>query len=270
MTQPPRLRILAVDVGAGTQDVLVYESDREPENCVKLVLPSQTQVVARRIAAVTAARRPLHLTGAVMGGGASTGAVQAHLAAGLPVTATANAARTIHNDPVRVARFGVTIREDTPSGAAVIALRDLDLDALGGGLNAFGVALPDIVAGAVQDHGYRPGSGNNEVRFEYLQGLLDGGADLAGMVYRQPPAEMTRMAAVSETIPGAYVMDTGAAAVLGALGDPVVARAANSTGAILVNVGNMHTFAVLLQGRRLYGLFEHHTGGLTTALIGDL
>ena len=36
--------ILAIDVGAGTQDVLLFDPDREPENCLKLVLPSQTIV----------------------------------------------------------------------------------------------------------------------------------------------------------------------------------------------------------------------------------
>ena len=45
------------------------------------------------------------------------------------------------------------------------------------------------------------------------------------MVYREPPAGMTRMAAVREAVPGAWLMDTGAAAVLGSLGDPVVAAA---------------------------------------------
>src|SRR4051812_10733532 len=81
---------------------------------------------------------------------------------------------------------------------------------------------------------------------------------------------MTRMQAIVERLPGAYVMDTGAAAVLGSLGDPVVARAVNADGAILVNVGNMHTFATLVKGTRLYGLFEHHTGGITAEIIADL
>jgi uncharacterized protein (DUF1786 family) len=89
------------------------------------------------------------------------------------------------------------------------------------------------------------------------------------MVYQTPPLGMTRMASVATTVPGVYLMDTGAAAVLGALGDPAVARAAE-LGAILVNVGNMHTFATLLKGRRLYGFFEHHTGGITPAIIADL
>ncbi len=264
------LRILAIDVGAGTQDILVYESDKTPENCFKLVLPSQTQVVGKRLRDAAAARLPVHLTGTLMGGGESGYAVADHLAAGLAVTATPRAAATIHNDPDRVARLGVEIRNEAPPGAAIVETKDIDLDALGSALRAFGVELPEVVAVAVQDHGYRPGAGNNEVRFDYLQSLIDGGGDLAGMVYREPPAGMTRMASVAQMVPGVYLMDTGAAAVLGALGDSAVATAVEGQGAILVNVGNMHTFAVLVRGHRLFGLFEHHTGGITPAIIGDL
>jgi len=130
--------------------------------------------------------------------------------------------------------------------------------------------VPNRVAVAVQDHGYRPGAGNNEVRFDYLQNLLASGGDLRRMVYTTPPSGMTRMAAVQESIPGVTLMDTGAAAVLGALGDPQVADAVASDGAILVNVGNMHTFATLVRGRRLYGLFEQHTGGITPQIIAGL
>ena len=276
----PPLRVLAIDVGAGTQDVLVYDADREPENCPKLVLPSQTQVVGRRIREATAVGRPVHLTGTLMGGGASGEAARDHLAAGLPLSATPAAARTLHNDLARVERMGVALRDEPPPDAVVVETRDVDLDALRAALDPFEVELPPVVAVAVQDHGDPlavaavnplPGlpdeqghststaaaaegdSVHNRVRFEYLQGLLAGGGELARMVYQEPPVGMTRMRAVRETVPGAYVMDTGAAAVLGALGDPAVARAAAGEGAILVNVGNMHTFATLVQGRRLFG-----------------
>src|SRR5918997_1116779 len=70
-------RILAIDVGAGTQDILLWESDRTYENCVQLILPSQTQIVAGRIGEQTAAGRDIYLTGALMGGGASSEAVAA-------------------------------------------------------------------------------------------------------------------------------------------------------------------------------------------------
>jgi uncharacterized protein (DUF1786 family) len=262
--------ILAIDVGAGTQDVLIYDPAREPENCLKLVLPSQTQIVGRRVRDATAAGQAIHLTGALMGGGASSDAMKEHLAVGLPLSATPDAARTLHNDLAKVRALGVAIRPDPPAGAVIIETGDVDLAALANALRPFGVELPSAAAIAVQDHGYRPGSGNNEVRFEYLQGLLAGGGDLRRMVYTAPPDGMTRMAAVRQANPGAVLMDTGAAAVLGALGDPIVANAANDGGAILVNVGNMHTFATLVRGRRLYGLFEHHTGGITPAIIGGL
>jgi uncharacterized protein (DUF1786 family) len=264
------VRILAVDVGAGTQDILVYDSRRTPENCVKLVMPSQTQIVGERIRRVTADGKPLHLVGSLMGGGESSHAVSDHLNAGLPVTATAQAAGTLHNDLDRVRRMGVEIQDDPPPEAAIVELIDIDIDAIEHALHLFSVEIPEVVAVAVQDHGYRPGSGNNEVRFAYLQGLVEGGGELVNTVFQRPPDGMTRMASVLEKIAGGYVMDTGAAAVLGALGDPVVARAVDGDGAILVNVGNMHTFATLVRGRRLYGLFEHHTGGITAEIIGEL
>lgn len=268
---PPSDRpILAIDVGAGTQDILLYDPAREPENCLKLVLPSQTQIIGSRVREATASKLPIHLCGVLMGGGASTDAMKEHLAAGLALSAAPDAARTIHNDLQRVQALGVEIRPDPPAGAVVIETADVDLGALATALAPFGIDLPELLAVAVQDHGFRPGSGNNEVRFEYLQGLLDGGGDLRRMVYTEPPAGMTRMEAVRRSTPGVYLMDTGAAAVLGALGDPVVAEAANGAGAILVNVGNMHTFATLIKGQRLFGLFEHHTGGITPEIIAAL
>lgn len=264
------IRVLAVDVGAGTQDILVYDSRRTPENCFKLVLPSQTQIVGGRIREATARGNALHLQGRLMGGGESGYAISDHLEAGLTVSATAAAARTLHNDLDRVARMGVEIRERAPEGAAVVDLADINLDAIGRALNLFGVEMPEIVAVAVQDHGYRVGSGNNDVRFEYLQGLIEAGGDLAAAIYRRAPDGMTRMAALLEAVPGAFVMDTGAAAVLGSLGDPLVARAVATTGAVLVNAGNMHTFATLVKGRRLFGLFEHHTSDITLEIISEL
>ncbi|MDE3228946.1 MAG: pyruvate formate lyase-activating protein, partial [Chloroflexota bacterium] len=64
-----RKRILAVDVGTGTQDVLLFDSERSIENCFAMVLPSPTVIVQRRILRATAERRPVLLSGHIMGGG---------------------------------------------------------------------------------------------------------------------------------------------------------------------------------------------------------
>src|SRR6476661_5802991 len=140
MTPPER--ILAIDVGAGTQDILLWESDRAYENCVQLILPSQTQIVAGRIRRLTAARRPIHLVGTVMGGGASSDAVAAHLAAGLAVTATPEAAKTLHDNPARVEATGVRITADQPPDATPVTLADLDPAALREALAIFDVPMP--------------------------------------------------------------------------------------------------------------------------------
>lgn len=263
-------RILAIDVGAGTQDILLWESDRTYENCVQLILPSQTQIVAARIRRLTAAGRALHLAGVVMGGGASSDAVAAHLAAGLAVTATPEAARTLHDNPRRVAALGVRIVPEAPPGAATVVLGDLDPAALREALARFEVPWPGRFAVAVFDHGESLELSNRRFRFRHLERLIAAGGDLGLMVYDDDlPPYLTRMAAARALLPGATVMDTGAAGVWGALEDPVVAARAGR-GAILVNIGNMHTFAILLRGRRMLGLFEHHTHLLTTARLAEL
>ena len=64
------------------------------------------------------------------------------------------------------------------------------------------------------------------------------------------------------------MMDTGAAAIWGALQDANVA-AHQEEGLIVVNVGNQHTVGVLLQHARIWGLFEHHTVLMSTAKLAD-
>jgi uncharacterized protein (DUF1786 family) len=39
---------------------------------------------------------------------------------------------------------------------------------------------------------------------------------------------------------------------------------------VLVNLGNMHTFAALIQRGKVLGVFEHHTGGLDQHLLDRL
>nr|WP_243687789.1 hypothetical protein [Methanobacterium formicicum] len=43
------MKILAIDVGTGTQDIMLYDSYDSMENAVKMVLPSPTKIMAHRI-----------------------------------------------------------------------------------------------------------------------------------------------------------------------------------------------------------------------------
>jgi uncharacterized protein (DUF1786 family) len=119
---------------------------------------------------------------------------------------------------------------------------------------------------AVFDHGAAPpGVSDRRFRFDYLREQVERGIGLEGFGFlaAEIPARMTRMQAVARDWAGPeplFLMDTGPAAILGALEDAVVAAA---DPVVVVNVGNFHTIAALLHGRRIGGLFEHHTGQLT-------
>src|SRR5712692_10894097 len=104
--------ILTVDIGTGTQDVLLFDSERELENCFKLVLPSPTVVIADRIRGATAARKRLVLHGVTMGGGPSHWATMDHVRAGLQAFATPEAARTFDDDLEAVADMGIQVVSD--------------------------------------------------------------------------------------------------------------------------------------------------------------
>src|ERR1700694_157272 len=106
------MQILTIDVGTGTQDVLLFDSEREIENCFKLVLPSPTVAMADRIRVATAGRKRLGLHRSTLGGGPPHWATMDHVRAGLETFATPEAARTFDDDLDAVTRMGIQIVSD--------------------------------------------------------------------------------------------------------------------------------------------------------------
>ena len=260
--------LLAVDVGGGTQDILLWQAQQELENSVKLVLPSPTQVVAARLHQLRKEKRPVFLHGWLMGGGAITTAVKEHLNEGLAVYASPSAALSLADDLARVRSLGVQITEQAPDDAGCLLTTDLDLNAIKLMLSAFALDLPGQLAVAVCDHGYSPGESNRLFRFRMWEDFLAAGGFLSDLLWGQPPSHLTRMQAILEQAPGTLLMDTAAAALWGALEDSQAA-AWQEQGLCLVNIGNMHTVAFLLQGQQVWAVFEHHTSCLSTAELGQ-
>ena len=260
--------LMAVDVGGGTQDIFIWEPGQTVENGVKLVLPAPTQVLARRIQRLTAQGQPIFLQGRVMGGGAVTQAVRHHLGQGLPVYATAQAAFTFSDRLEAVQAWGVILTESPPPEAVTLTLGDVGVEDWRQVLAAFEVPFPSHFAVAVQDHGFHPQGSNRRFRFQGWENFLEQGGKLAALASRQPLSHFTRMAAVAEVLPGVMLMDTCAAGVRGALLDPQ-ARGHLERGLTVINVGNAHTFAALVRGDRLWGIYEHHTGLLSPEKLWD-
>jgi uncharacterized protein (DUF1786 family) len=267
------MRVLAVDVGTGTQDILLYESDAPIENACKLVMPAPTVTVAAAIRQATADRLPVLFHGVLMGGGPCHWAATDHIAAGLPFYATPAAARTFDDDLAAVERQGVRLVGDDEAagltGVRRVRARDFQYNLILDTLHAFGVpGEPDAVCVAVFDHGNAPpGVSDRTFRFDYLRERVRTAADLRGFAHPRGaiPARFTRFQAVADDFDGPQplvLMDTAAAAIVGALEDPVVAAQPQ---AVLANIGNFHCLACHLVDGEVAGFFEHHTGELTVA-----
>ncbi|MGA9099493.1 MAG: DUF1786 domain-containing protein [Methanotrichaceae archaeon] len=254
--------LLAIDVGAGTQDILFYREDVSIEGSIKMILPSQTVIVAGRIDDARQRCHDVFLEGPTMGGGASTSAVMRHLAAHLKVYATPSAAATINDNLERVEKLGIVIQEEAPASAEVIETGDIDIPALCNAFGLFDIDLPVEIAVAVQDHGYSPNRSNRLVRFEHMANAIASGGTIEAFAYRLPPDNMTRMLAVKNYLEKegfeAILMDTGPAAIFGAAMDSHCIEPA-----LIINFGNGHTVVALLDDGRIISLFEHHTSQLS-------
>ncbi|PWH20019.1 MAG: pyruvate formate lyase-activating protein [Anaerolineae bacterium] len=275
------MRVLTVDIGTGTQDIFLYDSRLDIENGYKLILPSPTMMVRRRVQACTQRREAIALYGVMMGGGPSHWAVEDHLRAGYPVYATPAAARSFNDDLEAIRQMGIQLLSEDeikalPPMVQRIELKDFDFRAIEQAFRLFGVDLNDLsaVAVAVFDHGDAPPQvSDRQFRFDYLDQRLRATNRLSAFAYLsdQIPAILTRLQAVAASAAGVdaplVVMDTAPAAVLGALFDPIVAE---RRPLLIANVGNFHTLAFRLGEQGIEGLFEHHTGLLDLVKLDSL
>jgi uncharacterized protein (DUF1786 family) len=264
------MKLLSVDIGTGTQDILLLDTNLDPENAFKLILPSPTMMVHRRIRELAAARTPILLTGHQMGGGPSAWAIADAARAGVPVSMTPSAAATLDDDLDKVTALGIRLVTEAESrhlqGVERIELKDFDFAAILRTFTDYGVDLQDLgaVAVGVFDHGSAPpGVSDRKFRFDYLDRRIREKNSLAAFAWRAEdiPASMTRLQAVADSAGDLpcplIVMDTAPAAVLGAGFDPRVAALTNK---IICNIGNFHTLAFRLGEAGIEGVFEHHTG----------
>lgn len=272
------MRLLCLDIGSGTQDILFLDTEQPVENAVQLVLPAPTILVAERIKTATRRGDPILLTGETMGGGACTKALRRHLEAGLTAYAVPRAALSFNDDLDIVASWGVKlVSPDEATGLkidTVIRMGDIAIDVLREALSLWSIRLnPDVLGVAVLDHGTAPpGQSQRLSRFAHLERFLKLNNTLETLIFTpvDVPPYLTRMQAVVRSVgekTPLVLLDTGAAAVLGASLDSVVATHPHH---LATNVGNSHTIAFLLLRSKVLGLFEHHTSLLSLTKLETL
>lgn len=265
-------QILAIDIGAGTQDILLYQCGREEENNPQLVLPSPSKVWAKRLEGLKA---DIFLHGDTIGGGSIGTVLGQHMKKGHNVYMTEMAARTIRDDLNEVREMGVeVVVEDRPTGFVgdEVELIEVDIPFVMRVLNFLGEGEQlSVVAIAVQDHGSSPyGESDRTFRFSCFRRALEEDKGFARLTYvpnEIPPYYHRMLSAVQRVMREGWtkiiVMDTAISAIIGA-------ESESEEPQLVANIGNGHTIMALIIKGEIQGLLEHHTSLLTPDKLRDL
>ena len=262
------MRILAIDVGTGTQDIMIYDTEKELENSIKLVLPSPHLYISQRI---RECENDIYFDGDIMGGGKIKNTILEHMEKEYRVVMEPTCAKTIRDDLEQVKSFGIEIADNEESYESFtrITLGDINITKLSEFLLGYDLEFDfDEIAIAVQDHGYSPDMGDRDFRFEKIREKVQKPISPLEFGFRDDtlPDYFTRMQAVRRQVANEgidelpLVMDTKFASIAGMCYDEI-AEKLNSY--IVIDIGNGHTTAASIEGGKIQGVFEHHTSSLT-------
>lgn len=263
-------KILAIDIGQGTQDILLYDPQKNIENCISLILPSPTALYGKIIENTAG---DLYIYGGTIGGGLLSSAIKKHLKKGYAVYMEPEAAASIRDNLDSVRRLGIYIGHPAePFNGKKLQLSEVNLPLLKGFLAHFSEAM-DVaaIAIAVQDHGTSPEGGSDRLfRFEMLAKQLTEHQNPVQCAYwdEEVPPFFTRMTSLVKTIKKDFsgkvlVMDTALCAVLGCMEDYPAPY-------LIVNAGNDHTMCAIVENNKVAALLEHHTAMLSPDKLRNL
>ena len=261
------MRILAIDVGTGTQDIMIYDTEKELENSLKLVLPSPHLYISQQIREI---ENDLYFTGEIMGGGKIKKSLLEHMEKGYKEVMEPICAKTIRDNIEQVKSLGIEIADENKdyTDYSKIRLGDINIKKLSEFLLGYDLDFDfDEIAIAVQDHGYNENMGDRDFRFEKIREKVSHPISPLEFGFKEDvPEYFTRMQAVRRQIKDEgieilpLVMDTKFASIAGMCYDEVASRL-NSF--IVIDIGNGHTTAASIENGKIQGVFEHHTSSLT-------
>lgn len=261
------MRILAIDVGTGTQDIMIYDSEKELENAIKLVLPSPHLYISQQIRET---ENDIYFKGEIMGGGKIKNTILEHKEKGYDIVMNSTCARTIRDDLEQVKSFGIKISDEENDfrDYSKITLGDINITKLAEFLLGYDLEFDfDKIAIAVQDHGYNENMGDRDFRFEKIREKVSQPISPLSFGFKDEiPEYFTRMQAVRRQVKNEgieelpLVMDTKFASIAGMCFDEVAKKLDSF---IVIDIGNGHTTAASIENGKIQGVFEHHTSSLT-------
>ncbi len=275
------VKILTIDVGVGTLDLLFYDINTDEH--YKFVMPSPTRVFANKVKQVK--DKDLIVTGALMGGGPSSRALIEHVnKKHQKVFITEESAKTIHNNLEKVKNYGIEIVNEKEAEEMINSERDkfvhletydLNPNKIFYFLSEFGIE-PDfeVIGVAVQDHGLAPPNiSSTDFRHLFMKEFMERNPRPESFLFNsnEIPDFLIRMKAVAKSLKDIsakkFLMDTCIAAILGAAIDPSVKDTKRKCS---IDIGNGHTFSATIVDDELAGFFEYHTRHITPEKLEEL
>ena len=147
--------ILSLDIGSGTQDVLLALPGERAEKLAPF-RPALPRARHRRPHPPPHSRRsPRLAVRAATWAAVSPSPFRNKWQPGSPA-ASPDAALALHDNPERVKAQGVSITPSCPKGYAAVPLADYEPGFWDGLLSAAGLPKPSLVVAAARDHGHHP------------------------------------------------------------------------------------------------------------------
>ena len=271
------MRFLMVDIGAGTMDVLCY--DTEADLHYKAVVKSPVRYIAEKAAAT---KGNLIITGCEMGGGPITEVLKQRALAA-EVVMSSSAAVTLHHNLEKVNSWGIKVVDDHQAEDFQrdqkyysLILEDLEGERLRRIVDGFGVPFEfDAVVVCGQDHGVPPpGESHLDFRHSMFADLLEKKPYPHALLFEvdEIPQALNRLRSLAQSarsFPTAevYVMDSGMAAMLGGSMD-ILAKQKQHV--LILDVATSHTVSAAMLGDEIAGFFEYHTSDITLARLEQL
>lgn len=260
-------KVLTFDIGSGTLDILLWDSSKNIENCIKMVLPSPNRIMAAQVENFPG--DTIRLDGYTVGGGSLSWAVKEHVKNGRRIIMTPDAGRLVRDDLDRVRALGIEIvdRIDDPD----FFLKELDFDYFRYILAGAGETIEDIdyFGFAMQDHGCPPkGVSDRKFRFELFSKILGSSRTLTPFLFpfEQIPEVFLRMGSFRKSVTDqlgkecrGFMMDTSPAAIAGCMEDEETRKFMDRGPVMMVNFGNKHTMVCIISEGIVQAFFEHHT-----------
>jgi uncharacterized protein (DUF1786 family) len=247
--------------------MMIYDTEKELENSIKLVLPSPHLYISQQIKEI---ENDIYFNGEIMGGGKIKKSLLEHIEKGYKVVMEPTCARTIRDNIEQVKALGIEIADASKEykDYTKITLGDINITKLSEFLLGYDLEFDfDRIAIAVQDHGYNENMGDRDFRFEKIrEKIAEPITPLEFGFEGEIPEYFTRMQAVRRQVKSEgieelpLVMDTKFASIAGMCYDEL-AKTLNSF--IAIDIGNGHTTAASIENGMIQGVFEHHTSSLT-------